>query len=132
MSNKNTEISVRVTEMIEFLHETPNSFAKGLGYSRAQTIYDIINGKSAPSYDFFNRVASAEISAHINLKWLITGIGDMCYDSNKIEDSIPHNIDIVDKLLLTIQEQAMEIGRQQEYIKQLEREKRKDASLETF
>lgn len=129
MEKKNTEISARVSEMIEFLHETPNSFAKSLGYNRAQTIYDIISGKSAPSYDFFNKVANTGISAHINIKWLITGKGDICNntDSQTTSVAIQHT-DIIEKFLCTIQEQAKEIGMLREQIKQLEREKEKNVS----
>lgn len=129
MNENNTEISARVAEMIKFLHETPNSFAKELGYKRAQTIYDIISGKSAPSYDFFNKVAIAEISASVNLKWLITGIGCICDNVNDetMDAAAPHT-DIVDKLLGTIKEQAEEIGSLRERISQFEREKKKDVS----
>ena len=77
MEGKNTEISARIAEIIEKIGENPSSFAKRLGYSRAQTIYDILNGKSAPSYDFFNRFANAEFSAKINLQWLLAGRGNM-------------------------------------------------------
>lgn len=129
MEKKNTEISARVAEMIEFLHETPNSFAKSLGYNRAQTLYDIISGKSAPSYDFFYKVANAEISAHINIKWLITGKGYICNNTdNKTTNIATHHTDIIEKFLCTIQEQAEEIGMLRERIKQLEREKEKNVS----
>lgn len=77
MEGKNAEISARIAGMIEILHETPNSFAKKLGYSRSQTIYDILNGKSAPSYDFFNKVFSTEYSEVISAEWLLTGNGTM-------------------------------------------------------
>ena len=55
MKGKNAEISARIDEIICILHTNPNKFANALGYSRAQTIYDILEGKSAPSYDFFKR-----------------------------------------------------------------------------
>ena len=77
MDRKNTEISARIAEIIEKMGETANSFAKSLGYSRSQTIYDIVNGKSAPSYDFFNRFANSEYSELIDLQWLLTGNGSM-------------------------------------------------------
>ncbi len=82
MGIKNTEISARIAEIIERAGESPNSFAKRLGYSRAQTIYDILSGKSAPSYDFFNRFANTEYSANISLKWLLTGKGNMLKNDN--------------------------------------------------
>ena len=66
-------ISARIMKIIDYLGETPNSFATKLGYSRAQTIYDIQNMKSAPSCDFFQKFSNAEYSAIINMDWLLTG-----------------------------------------------------------
>ncbi len=68
-----TEISERISEMLSFLGETKNAFATKLGYKRAQTIYDITDGKSAPSYDFFRKFQISEYSDVINVDWLITG-----------------------------------------------------------
>ena len=74
---KNAGISARLTQAIEYLGETANSFALKLGYSRAQTIYDIQKMKSAPSFDFFQRFSNAGYSAIINLDWLLSGKGEM-------------------------------------------------------
>lgn len=74
---KNTEISERVFLMIQKLSSNPNSFAAGLGYTRSQTIYDILNGKSAPSYDFFRRFMFSPYSQQISIDWLLTGRGKM-------------------------------------------------------
>ena len=151
MGNKNTEISARITEIIERVGENASSFAKALGYSRAQTIYDIQNGKSAPSYDFFNRFANAEISASIDLHWLLTGKGDMFKTKEHTKTSSTLNepttqykdtnksvinqeykdissSEIVDKLISTITKQADEISKLHAKIAQLEREKGKNAS----
>lgn len=78
-----TEISERISIMIESLGSNPNSFAKSLGYPRAQTIYDIVNGKSAPSYDFFRRFQLSEYSDIIEINWLLTGRGVMLNKSNE-------------------------------------------------
>lgn len=149
MEEKNTEISARIAEIIERVGETPNSFAKSLGYSRAQTIYDILNGKSAPSYDFFNRLANAEFSAIINFQYLLNGKGNVLktksFQSQQIcgnnlisNDKNNNNsttnqtfiTDIIDKFLATIKNkdekittQAEEIGMLKQTINQLEREK---------
>lgn len=80
MEKKVSEISARISDIIECCATTPNNFAKVLGYTRAQTIYDILNGKSAPSYDFFRRFSESEYSAIINLKWLLSGDADMWTD----------------------------------------------------
>ena len=76
-SEKISEISARITKILAETGVTSNNFAQKLGYTRSQTIYDIVNGKSAPSYDFFNRFASSEFSEIINLDWLLTGRGEM-------------------------------------------------------
>lgn len=73
----NTEISERISQIIDYLGLNVNSFAKKLGYERSQVIYDIIKGKAKPSYDFFNRFLNTEYSDIVLLEWLITGKGDM-------------------------------------------------------
>lgn len=70
---KKSEISERIKYLIEFLNVTQNKFATVLGYDRAQTIYDILNGKSAPSFEFFRRLFLSEYSDMINHIWLFTG-----------------------------------------------------------
>jgi|SRR5690554_2684684 len=67
---ENKEISERVTRIIESTGLSKNEFAKKLGYERAQTIYDIARGKSAPSYDFFYRFFNSEFAEGINHKYL--------------------------------------------------------------
>ena len=83
---KLAEISARITKMIEYLGETPNSFATKLGYPRAQTIYDIQKKKSAPSFDFFQRFSIAGFSAIINYDWLLTGEGSMLRNEEQTEE----------------------------------------------
>ena len=130
MSEKNAEISARVAEMIEILGETPNSFAKKLGYSRSQTLYDILSGKSAPSYDFFRKLAISEFSAIINLRWLLTGRGEvkeMASLSNSKEDNQP-TIEGSAYLVEKIAAQAEEIGLLKARINELERRRGDSAS----
>lgn len=74
---KITEISERLAEILSSAGTTPNNFAKLLGYTRSQTVYDILNGKSAPSCDFFKRFIHSEFSVIYSLEWLITGEGKM-------------------------------------------------------
>lgn len=75
--NKNTGISARIADILYCLRVSKNAFARKLGYERAQTVYDIINGKSAPSYDFFKKFQTSGYSEIINIDWLITGRGSM-------------------------------------------------------
>lgn len=83
-SEKNAEISARISKILEKEGLTPNNFAQKLGYSRSQTIYDIINCKSAPSYDFFNRFAVSGFSETYDLDWLLTGRGCMSKEKSEI------------------------------------------------
>lgn len=92
---KNSEISERIALVLSTLSLSPNSFAKKLGYDRSQTIYDIINGKSAPSYDFFKRFQTSEYSEVIQIDWLLTGRGKMLISDEEqmrktLEKSEPH------------------------------------------
>lgn len=81
-----TKISDRVRLMIENEKVTINKFSQNLGYERSQTIHDILNSKSNPSYDFFYRFAKSEYSEFYNLYWLITGEGDML--KRKVQDQL--------------------------------------------
>lgn len=80
---KNTEISERISKIIDYLGVNPNNFSKKLDYDRSQTIYDIINGKSAPSFDFFKRFMMSEYSEVISIDWLLTGRGSMEVQKNE-------------------------------------------------
>ena len=75
--NKNAEISARIAEILQYTGDTRNGFAIKLGYERAQTVYDVMNMKSAPSYDFFRRFSISEYSDIIDLRWLLSGEGSM-------------------------------------------------------
>lgn len=77
LMDKKSEISERITELIEFLGLNASSFSKKLGYKRAQSIYDILNGKSLPSFDFFYRLLNTEFSVQVNLEYIITGNGEL-------------------------------------------------------
>ena len=75
--DKNTEISERIIELVDFLNITKNDLAVNLGYNRSQAIYDMANGKAKPSFDFFSRLLNSEYSELINVEYLITGKGQL-------------------------------------------------------
>lgn len=75
--DKNTSISERLFKVIDFLGVSKNYFAKKLGYERSQALYDILNNKAKPSFDFFDKFLNSEYSVNINTDWLITGKGSM-------------------------------------------------------
>jgi transcriptional regulator with XRE-family HTH domain len=87
---KNTDFSERILQVIDYFGITRNDFAKKIGYKRSQALYDMINGKALPSYDFFSKLLSSEYS-EINIEWLITGKGAMLkseeLNTNIIEDT---------------------------------------------
>jgi len=93
MKEKKTEISERISQFINYLNINRNEFAKKLKYGRSQTIYDILNGKSAPSYDFFNRLYLSEYSDKINPIWLLTGKGSMFRIGGDDMDAGPDPLD---------------------------------------
>lgn len=76
-----TDISERIITALDYLNVTPNKFGEILGYERSQTVYDIINRKSKPSFDFFCKYINSDISEIINIEWLITGKGEMKKES---------------------------------------------------
>lgn len=131
--NKNSEISARVAEILVYLGENKNAFANKLGYERAQTIYDIINGKSAPSYDFFKKFQFSEYSDIISIDWLLTGRGNMLRDTEHFQalPTNPQNPDLISLLKeqvkeqqAKITEQAIEIGMLRERLKLIEEERK--------
>ncbi len=74
---ENTKISERILQIIEYYGINKNRLAKALGYERAQAIYDVVNEKAQPSFDFFNKFAKSEFSESVNIEWLISGEGEM-------------------------------------------------------
>lgn len=95
-----TKISDRVKIIIENEKVTINKFSQNLGYDRSQTIHDIINSKSNPSYDFFYKFAKSEYSEVYDLYWLITGEGSMHKaDTTVMSGTAPPDRDEIIQLL---------------------------------
>lgn len=93
---KNTEISERVQKIIEWSASNPNDFAKKLKYGRSQAIYDILNGKAKPSFDFFQKFMNSEFSELVNIEWLISGNGEPKKNGTltKLKSENPHLIPV--------------------------------------
>jgi SOS-response transcriptional repressor LexA len=101
MQEKNkiiSDISEKLQRLITATGNNANSFAKKLGYDRSQAIYDILNGKSHPSYDFFKRLKDSEYSAFSIDQYFFDAVNTVisvnepagCYGVSKItEASIP-------------------------------------------
>lgn len=73
----NADFSERIKEVIDYMGITPNTFGQILGYNRSQTIYDFLNNKCKPSYDFVKKFIISDVSEIISINWLITGTGPM-------------------------------------------------------
>ena len=89
MLKKKTEISERILQLIDYLKVSKNEFARNLGYERSQAIYDVVNGKSKPSFYFFNRLYNSKYSGFIDPEWLLTGRGTMLREGFSTPDNPP-------------------------------------------
>ncbi|MEG0518287.1 MAG: S24 family peptidase [Bacteroidales bacterium] len=89
--NEITEISDRIKNIIDYKHVTINAFARILGYNRSQVIYDILNKKSKPGFDFFNKLLTSDISENISINWLITGEGNMLVTKSEQNEGLNDN-----------------------------------------
>lgn len=88
-TNKNTGIAERVADIIAYNNISINKFALRLGYKRAQSVYDIVNGKVLPSFDFLFKFTTSELSRNINIRWLISGEGEMLIgDHTRLEEPV--------------------------------------------
>ena len=94
-----TKISERVKMIVDNEGITIAKFSQNLGYERSQTIHDIVNAKSNPSYDFFYKFVKSEFSAIYNLYWLITGEGSMYRSPAVMNEAPPPDRDEVVRLL---------------------------------
>ncbi len=102
-----SKISERVSLIINRLSTSRNSFANDLGYPKPQTIYDITDGKSAPSYDFFRRFMLSEYSEVINIDWLLTGRGKMIIAPEPETSSAPTDPAIIRMIRKVVSENAL-------------------------
>ncbi len=90
--NEKTNFTLIISEIIEYLGVSRNDFAKTLGYSRSQSIYDIASGKSRPSFDFFERFFKSEYKNIFNPNWMFTGEGDMLKEAYLTEEDVIYHV----------------------------------------
>ena len=122
MEKINTGISERIEEIIRGSGLSKNAFALALGYNRSQIIYDITGSSpSVPGYEFFYRLMNSDISASVDLYWLITG-KRKAEDNQATTEIVPLPEDSNIQLVNFIASQAKEIGRLEERTEALERE----------
>lgn len=90
--NHKTDFTKIISGIIDYLGVSRNDFARTLGYSRSQSIYDIASGKSRPSFDFFERFFKSEYASIFNPSWMFTGEGEMLKEAYLTEDDVIHHI----------------------------------------
>jgi hypothetical protein len=90
ISENKEDISVRLSQVLEYKSISVKEFSEILGYKRPQSIYDFLNGKVKPSFEFFSRFGSSDRFKDIDITWLITGTGVMLID--KFFDVIDPNM----------------------------------------
>lgn len=69
------ELENRFKILLDTLSLTPNAFAKELGYSRSEKIYNFYNGKYNPSFEVLYDITKK--FEGVNLNWLVGGQGNM-------------------------------------------------------
>ncbi|WP_235158557.1 helix-turn-helix transcriptional regulator [Dyadobacter sp. CY351] len=89
--SKNSEISDRIRQVIDYLGVTVKEFSENLGFNRPQSIYDYLNGRVKPSFDFFSNFQNSAYSESVDLAWLVSGKGQMARD----QGSLP-KVEIID------------------------------------
>jgi len=77
----------RLEKVIQYLNYNVNSFAKEIGFNRAERLYQIKRGNYAISKNLASTIA--ERFNNINEAWLITGEGSMLKDSQDSYYKIP-------------------------------------------
>ncbi len=85
MNNTNILVSDRFNQLVNALGMNVLTFAKELGYDRADKFYNISNGKYLPSFEILSDITNKFES--VNIKWLINGVGDM-FIKDEIEPHI--------------------------------------------
>lgn len=93
---------LRMELVLSHLMTNPNELAKSLGYSRAQTIYNALNGRNGISEKLARDIC--EVYPNFSYQWLKTGEGSMLTEDTIVPESkdIQNNIDDIEILKRTI------------------------------
>ena len=70
-----TTLQERINELLRFLGVTPYQFAKELGYERKNKIYNLVQGKTAPSWEMLSDIAARY--PEVSMEWLVRGKGKL-------------------------------------------------------
>lgn len=96
------ELENRFKILLDTLSLTPNAFAKELGYSRSEKIYNFYNGKYNPSFEVLYDITKK--FERVNLNWLVGGQGEMFSSNDEFKNSQPDNelIEIQRELIIQL------------------------------
>lgn len=84
----------RLERVVQYLGYNVNSFAKAIGFSRAERLYQIKRGNYAISKNLANTIANR--FPNINDAWLITGEGNMLKDTASVAKIPLYNVGLSD------------------------------------
>jgi phage repressor protein C with HTH and peptisase S24 domain len=68
-------INQRIALFIDEVNMNPNRFAKEVGYKRPDNIYNVYTGRTKPSWEMLEAIATR--FTDLNMNWLIRGSGTM-------------------------------------------------------
>lgn len=66
---------LQLEKVIEFSGKTTSAFARDIGLSRAETLYQIKKGNNHLSKELIKRIKNKY--PNISVRWLLTGVGEM-------------------------------------------------------
>ena len=84
----NIEISQKIKELRLLKNLTQSSFGEKIGLTK-QAISNVENALSRPSIEFLVKLV---IEFHVNLNWLLAGIGEPFIQINDIPEKLRNNI----------------------------------------
>jgi len=106
------EQSIRLRVLIKALNLNQSTFAKSLGMTQPN-INRMVSGTGKISVEVLHRIA--ETHTHINLHWLLTGVGDMYLDGKNLqENDLPavtkqERLEQIEERLAQLEEQVNEL-----------------------
>jgi hypothetical protein len=117
------KFETRFKALIDRVANNTNEFAQSLGYAKASVMYNILNGKSFPSFDTIEKIKTKYPRVDIN--WLITGKGNMFYDTISVNEEISQNREnentissaFYERLLADRDEKIKELKEDKEFLK---------------
>jgi hypothetical protein len=77
----------RLVKVIERFGVSVNSFARCLGFARAESLYHIRRGNYGISEDLADRIV--KLDGDIDRTWLLTGVGNMLRSEPLVGESLP-------------------------------------------